>query len=111
VINKAVAGIKPEALATLQQYQFPGNIRELENIIERAVIMTDGDRITMQDLDIGAIAPTRFEPRGTLDEVQKQVIRHTLLRWEGNRSRAAEELGITRQTLRKKMKDYGLVDL
>jgi DNA-binding NtrC family response regulator len=106
-----VTGIDPEALATLQHYQFPGNIRELENLIERAVIMADGELIRLQDLDIGAIAPTRFEPRGTLDEVQKQVIHNALLRWEGNRTKTAEELGITRQTLRKKIKDYGLLDL
>lgn len=111
IVNKAVTGIEPEALAALQRYQFPGNIRELENMIERAIIMADGELIRMQDLDIGAIAPTRFEPRGSLDEIQKQVIHNALLRWEGNRTKAAEELGITRQTLRKKMRDYGLTDL
>ena len=108
IIGKAVHSMAPDALNILQNYHFPGNIRELENIIERAVIMADSDTITVKDLAVSLTTPKAFAQKGTLDEIQKKAILEALLRWEGNRTKAAEELGITRQTIINKIKEYGL---
>ena len=105
-VGKSVQSIDPEAIIALQNYEFPGNVRELENIIERAIILARTDTITLKDL--GIVPPTakiRMK-RGTLDEIQKQAILEALRRWEGNRTRAAEELGIHRKTLLNKIKEY-----
>ncbi len=111
VIGKSVQGIEPEAILALQNYSFPGNIRELENIIERAVILADTEVISLKDLEVSPTTPKAFVKKGTLDEIQKQVIHEALLRWEGNKTKAAEELGVTRQTILNKIKEYGLEDV
>jgi two-component system response regulator AtoC len=111
VMGKSVHGIASNAIKALQNYSFPGNIRELENIIERAVILADTEMITLKDLEVSSTAPKAFVKKGTLDDIQKQAIREALLRCEGNRTKAAEELGITRQTILNKIKEYGLEDL
>ena len=108
IIGKAIHSMAPDALHILQNYHFPGNIRELENIIERAVIMADSRTISVNDLAVSLTTPKAFSKKGTLDEIQKKAILEALLRWDGNRTKAAEELGITRQTIIKKIKDYGL---
>jgi two-component system response regulator AtoC len=105
-VGKSVLCIDSKALIALQNYEFPGNVRELENIIERAIILARTDTITLKDL--GIVPPTAKirVKRGTLDEIQKQAILEALRRWEGNRTRAAEELGIHRRTLLNKIKEY-----
>lgn len=110
VIGKAVKGIEPDALRVLQSYDFPGNVRELENIIERAVILTHTDFITLRELEITSATPEAPIIRGTLQDIEKQAILDALRRWDGNRTRAAEELGINRRTIQKKLKEYGLDD-
>jgi DNA-binding NtrC family response regulator len=107
-IGKPVYEIDPEAVRTLQTYHFPGNVRELENMIERAMILTRTDMITAKDL--GLQPPVNHAPpkRGTLEEIQKQAIIEALQRWEGNKTRAAEELGINRRTILNKLKEYGM---
>ncbi|MDA3938535.1 MAG: sigma-54 dependent transcriptional regulator [Spirochaetia bacterium] len=107
-IGRPIQGIDPEALKSLQSYSFPGNIRELENIIERAVILAETDTIRQKDLGIAPNTPRFRIKSGTLDQNQKQVILEALSSWEGNRTRAADELGISRQTLLNKIKEYGL---
>jgi len=107
-IRKSIQNITPDALNILQNYHFPGNMRELENIIERAVILADSEMISVKDLAVSPTAPKAFVKKGTLDDIQKNAILDALLRWDGNRTKAAEELGITRQTIIKKIKDYGL---
>jgi len=111
IIGKNIQGIEPEAIRSLQNYKFPGNVRELENFIERAFIFAKTDTITLSDLGIGAKASKSRVKRGTMDEIQKQAILEALRRWEGNRTRAAEELGINRKTLLNKIKEYGLDDV
>jgi two-component system response regulator AtoC len=111
MIGKSLQGIALEALKALQGYSFPGNVRELENIIERAVILADTDMITLKELEVSPTAPKASVKKGTLDDIQKQAIREALLRWEGNRTKAAEELGITRQTILNKIKEYGIEDV
>jgi two-component system response regulator AtoC len=107
-IGKSVQGIEPEAIQALQNYRFPGNVRELENIIERAIILAGTDTITLKDLGIMPTASKTSVKRGTLDEIQKQAILESLRRWEGNRTRAAKELGVNRRTIQNKIKEYGL---
>jgi two-component system response regulator AtoC len=107
-IGRPIKGIDPEALKSLESYGFPGNIRELENIIERAVILAETDTIRLKDLGISPNTPRFRIKSGSLDQIQKQAIIEALSSWEGNRTRAAEELGISRQTLLNKIKEYGL---
>ncbi len=108
-IGKNISGITSDAIRALQNYAFPGNVRELENLIERAVILSTSDMITVRELEI---VPTRSQQPvatlGTLEDIQKQAILDALRRWDGNRTRAAEELGINRRTIQKKLKQYGL---
>jgi len=100
----------------LSRYDWPGNIRELENCLERAVIMARGEVIAPADLPphIQALSG-REEGRGidfpsgiSLDEVEKALILKTLEETGGNRSRAAEILGFNRRTLLNKLKEYGM---
>ena len=107
IMGKYICGIEPEALKCLQSYGFPGNVRELENIIERAVILAEKDTIRLNDLGLTTTDQKFRVNRGTLDQIQKQAILEALSRWEGNRTRAAEELGITRRTLLNKINEYG----
>jgi two-component system response regulator AtoC len=107
IMGKSIRGIEPESLRALQHYDFPGNIRELENLIERVILLTETDIITLKDLDITETVPSIPVKEGTLADLEKQAILASLRRWEGNRTRAAEELGITRRTLLNKIKVYG----
>lgn len=103
--------LTPGALKRLAAYPFPGNVRELENLLERTLIFSEGDLITEADLALPGL-PKEADPvparTGTLHELELQAIRESLLRWEGNQTKAAEELGITRRTLFTKIKEYGL---
>jgi two-component system response regulator HydG len=95
------------ALEVLKNYYWPGNVRELENVIQRLVVMTDGDIIDAPDLP----SLMRFSPlreagfNRTLAEVEIEYIRNVLASVGGNKTRAAEILGIDRKTLREKLKD------
>lgn len=106
IIGKSIQGIHPKALKTLQSYDFPGNVRELENLIERAVILAETDTITLKYMGITPSTPRYIIQKGTLAEIEKQAILDALTRWEGNRTHAAKELGITRKTLLSKLKQY-----
>jgi two-component system response regulator AtoC len=110
-IGKSIQGIDQEAVKTLQSYNFPGNVRELENIIERAIIFAKTEMITLHDLGLASSTSRPYVKKGTLSEMQKYAIIEALRRWEGNRTRAAEELGINRKTLLNKIKEYGLKDV
>ena len=98
------------------RYDWPGNIRELENCIERAVVIARGEIIAPADLppQIQALSSekedseVRFPSGISLQEVEKALILKTLEDTGGNRSRAAEILGINRRTLQMKLKEYGM---
>ncbi len=111
LIGKSIQGIHPKAIKALQSYDFPGNVRELENIIERAVILSETDTITLKDLGITPATPKYIIQKGTLAEIEKQAILEALIRGEGNRTRTAKELGITRKTLLSKIKEYEFEDV
>jgi DNA-binding NtrC family response regulator len=109
-----VKELTPRALKALSDYSFPGNIRELENMVERAVILSNGDSLEPGDfaLNAGGDDSSRlnssYRASGTLREMEEAMIREALLRNEGHRERSAAELGITRKTLLNKMKAYGV---
>ncbi len=115
--RKDIKGFHPQALVLLARYAWPGNIRELENSIERAVILCLGEQITPRELPpqmvpedfVRSVADPAVPATGlTLKDVEREVIRATLEQTGGNRSRAAKLLGIARQTLLNKIREYGL---
>jgi len=115
-IKKKVAGISPEALGALERYSWPGNIRELENVIERAIIMAEEGRpIGLDDLpddlleDAPPEASAAAEPMQELREAEKDILLRALRECNGNRSLAARRLGIGRRTLYDKLARHGIV--
>jgi DNA-binding NtrC family response regulator len=96
-----------DALQVLRNYGWPGNVRELENVTQRLVVMTDGEEIDVPDLPslmrFSALQSTGFTR--TLAEVEADYIRNVLASVGGNKTRAAEILGIDRKTLRQKLKN------
>ena len=112
IMGKSVRRIDPESLRVLQNYQFPGNVRELENMMERVVILADSEMIHLRDLDICPEPASEMTlKRGTLADMERQIILTTLRQWQGNRTHTAKELGITRRTLLNKIKGYGAEDI
>jgi two-component system response regulator HydG len=115
--RKDIRSFESEALEALLAYAWPGNIRELENAIERAVILCLEEQISLQHLPVqvrqsyedNAERPFAIRPGLTLKDMEKELILSTLSQTENNRTRAAEILGITRQTLQNKLKEYGLI--
>jgi two-component system response regulator HydG len=93
-------------------YSWPGNVRELENIVERTVIMTREDTITLGDLPAGITGPQREKdrtpPPTSLRDVERETILKTLHQTGGNRTQAARILGITRKTLQNKIREYSI---
>ncbi len=114
--KKELREVSGKAMDLLLRYEWPGNIRELENCIERSVIMARGEIIAPADLppQIQALSSQKEDssirlPLGlSLQEVEKTLILKTLEDTGGNRSRAAEILGINRRTLQNKLKEYGI---
>ncbi len=110
-IKKRVRGIHPDALAALRAYAWPGNIRELVNVIERGVIMAeDGADLMLDDLPSDMIAPQAdpVSPREEVRDAERALIVRMLRECNGNRSRAAQRLGIGRRTLYDKMARLGI---
>ena len=113
--RKDIKDFHPEALNLLMQYEWPGNIRELENTIERAVILCLAEQITPQDLpphllsdEVRELQESNSQDGFTLRDMEREVIRSTLEKTGHNKSQAAKQLGVARQTLLNKIKEYGL---
>jgi DNA-binding NtrC family response regulator len=110
-IGKDVRGIDTKAASILTQYDWPGNVRELENIIERAIVLTNSEYITPNDL-IGLTGAKPVQRKNQsirpLSEVEKEHIKYCLDQLDWSISLTAEKLGIHRNTLRAKIKEYGL---
>lgn len=105
--GKNIQGFAPAALKTLQDYPWPGNIRELENTIERAVILARGNIITPDLLNLSKTRVNDLVGR-TLKEVEKAVILETLEMTGNHRARTAEILGVSRRWLQYRIKEWGL---
>lgn len=109
--HKTINAINDKAAQTLLNYKWPGNIRELQHVIERAVIMTDGFEITTDDLQL---SPQKFGSNQALqtdmplDEMEKMMVTKAIDKHKGNISRAAAELGLTRAALYRRIEKFGL---
>jgi two-component system response regulator HydG len=114
--RRLIKGFTPRTMDLLMRYAWPGNVRELENAVERAVIMARGDMIAPAELpdtiagldDDAKGADVALTPGRSLKEVEREMILRTLDETSGNRTHAAEILGISRRTLQLKLKEYGI---
>ena len=105
-LGRSAPRFSQNALEVLRNYHWPGNVRELENVIQRLVVMTDGDLIEVPDLP-SLMRFSALREKGldrSLAEVEAEYIRNVLESLDGNKSRAAEILGIDRKSLRDKLK-------
>ena len=121
-LGRAPARIHAEAMAAMNTYAWPGNVRQLKNVIERVVLLEAEDEIRLEHLPAemqrpaargGGAGPGVAFPPGRvrpLAEIEKLAIEHALGVCEGNKTRAAQQLGISRQTLRTKLKEFALGD-
>jgi len=113
-LGKRVKGISPEGRGALEAYSWPGNVRELRNAIERAMILS-GPEITGSDLALKESAPAAGDggdtalPSLNLEEAERTLIGRALRQTAGNQTRAADLLGVTRDTLRYRMKRFNLL--
>lgn len=117
---KVITGIDDDVYTILMNYSWPGNIRELENTIERSVLVTQSEHIKINDLPTNIvynsntnkkpIAVPQSAPQKivTIDQVEKNVIKDTLLLYKGNIKQTAENLGISRRTLYRKLEKYNI---
>ncbi len=107
----AVRSIRPEVLKTLMDHSWPGNIRELENSIERALVLCDGTELREVSLGMptggNAASDISFPENWTLQDLERAYIEHVLSRCGGVKEKAARVLGINRKTLYRKEKEYG----
>lgn len=105
-----VTGITPAAMKLLESYAWPGNVRELRNAVERMVVLSQGGQLDVDDVPemmrLPAITAPAAMATGTLEETEKAKILAVLKQVNGNRSRAAQVLGISRRTLYRKLDEY-----
>lgn len=118
--GKNEIALSPESWKALYNYSWPGNIRELENIIERAVVLNSGELIGLEDLpdylsgkqeeiDIDRFIPSEAPLQKTLEQIEANLIRRALNRCDNVQSHAAERIGITKSLIQHKMKKYNIV--
>ncbi|MBI2493425.1 MAG: sigma-54-dependent Fis family transcriptional regulator [Candidatus Rokubacteria bacterium] len=115
--NRPVEGVSPEALAALRQYRWRGNVRELQNVIERCVVLAEGPTIQLNDLPLDILLPehrTRVRAADTLplkdatEQFERQIILRVLERVKGNQSEAARILGVHRNSLKRLLARWGV---
>jgi len=111
-LNKDISGVSEEALRILMNYSWPGNVRELENVVQRALTLSLQTVISPEDLPVALVqgADENLVEKGlrkqlTLDQLEKEYIRRVLSQAGGNKSRAAEILGLDRKTLYRKIQE------
>ncbi len=117
-LKKPISGFTPDTLSQLASYNWPGNVRELENEVQRLCIQVEPDHFITPDLlaphmrqaegVIDRIAPKKGPLKDMLEEVERYLILQCLKEHDGNKTRAAEALGITREGLHKKLSRFGL---
>jgi DNA-binding NtrC family response regulator len=111
--GKNIEGLEEEAMEALMQYDWPGNIRELENYTERAVVVSRGPVLSMSDYPQRLVSGPQDRGDGgmhvgmTVHEMERRLIMKTLESCRGNRTEAATLLGISTRTLRNKLHEYG----
>ena len=123
-LRRKITGLTPEVAAVFRRYRFPGNVRELRNIIERALILEESDSVTMEHLPRDITAEQSAQPAASaqantqgsdmrftlppqgvaLDEVEATLVRQAMEKSGGNQTRAAELLSISRDQLRYRLK-------
>jgi len=108
--GKPVTGITASTLAKLVDFSWPGNIRQLENAIERAVVLCSGDRLTEKDIMLPAPGEADRGIEGTAAEIEKRAVLERLKALNGNRTRTAASLGISRRTLLNKLAEWKRAD-
>jgi PAS domain S-box-containing protein len=107
--RKHITRVSPEVLALLRRYDFPGNVRELENTIEHAFVMCEGETIGIEHLPADIVATSSISGRSpTPPQDEKETILESLRRHGGNRAHVARELGMHRSTLWRKIKTMGI---
>ena len=110
--RKTFRGFAPRVMDLMLRYDWPGNVRELENVVERAVILSPGELVTEADLPAnlrGVEKNVDVQPAGqSLEDAEREAIARTLEQVGNNKSEAARVLGVTRVTLRSKMRKFGL---
>ena len=106
--RRAAASIAPEAEALLRSHSWSGNIRELQNTVEKAVILSEGTELKPEDLSIDRKPVAEPAARQTLEEAEARTIRDAMARCNGNLTLVAKELGISRPTLYGKLKKYDI---
>jgi DNA-binding NtrC family response regulator len=105
-MSRDLITIEPAAMKQLEKFEFPGNVRELENMIERAIVIGNGKEIRLKDLPMGKeVAENMVE---SLEELEKKHIEQILAKYEWNVSRSARALNVDRVTLYNKIRKYGL---
>jgi DNA-binding NtrC family response regulator len=121
-LKKEITGITPQTMSALKSYSWPGNIRQLENVIERMVLMCESQILTVDDLpeELSALVPAQpaeaqDEPtslkqivRRKTQSLERDLIEKALDETRGNVTRTAEKLGLSRKGLQLKMKELGL---
>lgn len=119
-MNKTIQGISPSAMSLLLGYDYPGNVRELENAIERAVVLAESDAIQPENLPpdwgnrpgAGLVPSAQFQGysiKAAQKAMEKELITKALIATRGNRTRAAQLLEISHPSLLSKIKEYGIV--
>jgi DNA-binding NtrC family response regulator len=117
--GKPVREITQEAVNVLMAYDWPGNVRELRNAVEQMVVLSRGERLSVRDVpapiragaDLTKIAVVRPGTTMTVEEAERQLIVQALKETNGNRTRAANRIGMSRRTLHRKLKTYRLEDM
>jgi DNA-binding NtrC family response regulator len=117
-----VRGIEPATVELLKAHHWPGNVRELRNAIERAILLTDGEKLSPHDLPTDIQKPKGRTPAAkdeiklphaglVLEELEKELVVQALTRARGNRTRAARLLGMNRDQIRYRIEKFKLEDL
>jgi DNA-binding NtrC family response regulator len=108
--DKPFRELTSDAMKCLANYDWPGNVRELRAAVEHGVVMAGGQKITLRDLPAGIRQTAEAAPRGplplNLGETELSLIRRALGECRGNRTLAAEKLGISRRTLHRKLREH-----
>jgi len=114
--HKDISGVSSEAMDLLLKYDYPGNVRELENIIERAAVIARDSVISIRDLPFATVSSPRhreersdgqMDMKDSIEALEREMIERALAEADHNQTKAAESLGITERTLRYKLKKYG----